>query len=141
MAAGRPLPHARSAPSCPAVHDADPDPQIIRDAVQGPGVTGLPACPLMHGTGWFTQLIVLSGGGCTVLLESRNLDIDELFATIERESVNAIAIVGDAFAKPMVRALDAAPGKYDISSLAIISSSGVMFSEASKRRCSPTTPG
>jgi fatty-acyl-CoA synthase len=125
----------------PAVHEADPDPQIIRDAVQAPGVTGLPACPLMHGTGWFTQLIVLSGGGCTVLLESRNLDIDELFATIERESVNAIAIVGDAFAKPMVRALDAAPGKYDISSLAIISSSGVMFSEASKTALLAHHPG
>jgi 3-oxocholest-4-en-26-oate---CoA ligase len=125
----------------PAVQDGEPDLQIIRDAVQGPGVTGLPACPLMHGTGWFTQLIILSGGGCSVLLESRNLDIDELFATIERESVNAIAIVGDAFAKPMVRALDAAPGKYDISSLAIISSSGVMFSEASKQALLAHHPG
>ena len=125
----------------PAVRDGDPDPQIIRDAVQAPGVTGLPACPLMHGTGWFTQLIVLSGGGCSVVLESRNLDIDELFATIERESVNAIAIVGDAFAKPMLRALDAAPGKYDISSLAVISSSGVMFSEESKQALLAHHPG
>ncbi len=125
----------------PAVRDADPDPQIIRDAVQAPGVTGLPACPLMHGTGWFTQLIVLSGGGCSVVLESRNLDIDELFTTIERESVNAIAIVGDAFAKPMVRALEASPGKYDISSLTVISSSGVMFSEESKQALLRHHPG
>jgi fatty-acyl-CoA synthase len=95
----------------------------------------------MHGTGWFTQLIVLSGGGCTVTLESRHLDIDELFATIEREGVNTIAIVGDAFAKPMVRALDDAPGKYDISSLMIISSSGVMFSEASKEALLRHHPG
>ncbi|MEQ1787986.1 MAG: AMP-binding protein [Acidimicrobiales bacterium] len=125
----------------PAVRDADPDPQLIRDAVQAPGLTGLPACPLMHGTGCFTQLIVLAGGGCTVTLESRNLDIDELFASIERESVNTIAIVGDAFAKPMIRALDAAPGKYDISSLVIISSSGVMFSEASKQALLGHHPG
>jgi fatty-acyl-CoA synthase len=125
----------------PAVRDAEPDLQIIRDAVQAPGMTGLPACPLMHGTGCFTQLIVLSGGGCTVTLESRNLDIDELLATIERESVNTIAIVGDAFAKPMVRALDAAPGKYDLSSLVVISSSGVMFSEASKQALLGHHPG
>ncbi len=125
----------------PAVRDADPDMQLIRDAVQAPGLTGLPACPLMHGTGCFTQLIVLAGGGCTVTLEARNLDIDELFATIERESVNTIAIVGDAFAKPMVRALDASPGKYDISSLVIISSSGVMFSEASKQALLGHHPG
>ena len=84
----------------------------------------------MHGTGLFTQLITLSGGGSTVTLEARNLDVDELLDTIERESVNTIAIVGDAFAKPMLRALDASPGKCDLSSLFMISSSGVMFSEA-----------
>ena len=125
----------------PAVRDAEADLQLIRDGVKAPGLTGLPACPLMHGTGCFTQLIVLSGGGCSVTLEARTLDIDELFATIERESVNTIAIVGDAFAKPMVRALDAAPGKYDISSLMAISSSGVMFSEASKQALLAHHPG
>ena len=125
----------------PAVRHTDPDLQVVRDAVQGPGTIGLPACPLMHGTGLFTQLILMSGGGCTVTLERRNLDIDELLSTIERESVNAIAIVGDAFAKPMLRALDAAPGKYDLSSLVMISSSGVMFSEDSKQRLLAHHPG
>jgi 3-oxocholest-4-en-26-oate---CoA ligase len=55
--------------------------------------------------------------------------------------VNSIAIVGDAFAKPMLRALDAAPGKYDLSSLVMISSSGVMFSEASKQALLAHHPG
>ena len=36
------------------------------------------------------------------MLESRNLDVDELLDTIEREKVNSIAIVGDAFAKPIL---------------------------------------
>ena len=125
----------------PAVKDSEADLQVIRDQVQGPGLVGLPACPLMHGTGCFTQLIVLSGGGCTVTLESRNLDIDELFDTVEREGVNTIAIVGDAFAKPMVRALDANPGRWDITSLVIISSSGVMFSEQSKADLLRHQPG
>ncbi len=127
----------------PAVRDAEPDDDlsIIRAQVSGPGMVGLPACPLMHGTGCFTQLIVLSGGGSTVTLESRNLDIDELLGTIERERVNTIAIVGDAFAKPMVRALDANPGKYDLSSLVAISSSGVMFSEGAKQGLLGHHPG
>ena len=125
----------------PAVRHTEPDLQLIRDAVQGPGAVGLPACPLMHGTGLFTQLIIMSTGGCTVTLESRTLDVDELLSTIERESVNSIAIVGDAFAKPMLRALDAAPGKYDLSSLVMISSSGVMFSEASKQALLAHHPG
>jgi fatty-acyl-CoA synthase len=125
----------------PQTRNVDPDLSIIRDAVQGPGTIGMPACPLMHGTGLFTQLIIMTGGGCTVTLESRNLDVDELLATVERESVNAIAIVGDAFAKPMLRALDASPGKYDLSSLVMVSSSGVMFSEDSKQRLLAHHPG
>jgi 3-oxocholest-4-en-26-oate---CoA ligase len=118
----------------PAVRDQEPDAEmtLFREAVIAPGMVGLPACPLMHGTGCFTQLIVLSGGGCTVTLESRSLDIEELLDTIEREKVNTIAIVGDSFAKPMVRALDAEPDRWDISSLFIVSSSGVMFSEEAK---------
>jgi acyl-CoA synthetase (AMP-forming)/AMP-acid ligase II len=125
----------------PTVKDAEPDLQLIRDAVQAPGAAGMPACPLMHGTGLFTQLIVMSSGGCTVTLESRYLDIEELLSTVERESVNSIALVGDAFAKPMLRALDASPGKYDLSSLVMISSSGVMFSEDSKQRLLAHHPG
>ena len=110
------------------------DYDVTRELVNKAGFVGLPACPLMHGTGCMTQLIVLSGGGCVVTLEQRALDIDEMFDTIEREKVNTIAIVGDAFAKPMLRALDAEPDRWDLSSLFVIASSGVMFSEASKQR-------
>ena len=99
----------------------------------GPGMPGLPACPLMHGTGWFTANIFLTQGGSVVCLESRHLDIPELLDTIQRERVGALTIVGDAFAKPIVKALDASPGKWDISSLLVITSSGVMWSEGTKK--------
>jgi fatty-acyl-CoA synthase len=114
----------------------DQDLDLIRGATAGivdHGPLNIPACPLMHGTGLFTQLITLSGGGGTVCLESRTLDVDELLSTVGREGVATMAIVGDAFAKPMLRALDANPGKYDLSTLFMISSSGVMFSEESKQ--------
>ena len=109
------------------------DYQVTRDLVTGPGIVSVPACPLMHGTGCMTQLIALSGGGCVVTLESRNLDIAELFDTIELHKGNTTAIVGDAFAKPMLRALDAEPERWDLTSLYVFTSSGVMFSEASKQ--------
>ncbi len=109
------------------------DYQVTRDLVNGPGMVSVPACPLMHGTGCMTQLIALSGGGCVVTLESRNLDIEELFDTIEQRKGNTTAIVGDAFAKPMLRALDAQPDRWDLTSLFVFTSSGVMFSEASKQ--------
>jgi fatty-acyl-CoA synthase len=108
------------------------DYDVTRELVNGPGIVSVPACPLMHGTGCMTQLIALSGGGCVVTLEGRTLDVDELFDTIEKHKGNTTAIVGDAFAKPMLRALDAEPDRWDLSSLFVFTSSGVMFSEATK---------
>jgi acyl-CoA synthetase (AMP-forming)/AMP-acid ligase II len=128
----------------PGVRDVEqPDLELIRAATAGieGGPKNIPACPLMHGTGLFTQLITLSGGGGTVCLESRNLDIDELLSTVGKEGVATMAIVGDAFAKPMLRALDANPGKYELGSLFMISSSGVMFSEESKQGLLRHHPG
>ena len=102
------------------------------DALAAPGAPGLPACPLMHGTGWYTSNLYLTAAGSLVLLEDRHFDVVELLDTIERERVGAMTIVGDAFAKPIVRALDAEPDRWDISSLVLITSSGVMWSTAAK---------
>ncbi len=102
-------------------------------AARGPGMSLLPACPLMHGTGGFTAMECLSEGGRVVTLPSRQLDPAELLDTVERERVNGLIIVGDAFAKPILAMLDAHPGRWDLSSLVGIVSSGVMWSEQTKR--------
>jgi acyl-CoA synthetase (AMP-forming)/AMP-acid ligase II len=115
------------------VQTGDADLDSVRARVDGPGMVGLPACPLMHGTGCMTQLIILSGGGCVVTLESRHLDVPELLDAIDREGVNLIAIVGDAFAKPINRVLAESPGRWSLASLLAITSSGVMFSEPVKQ--------
>ena len=60
--------------------------------------TCLPACPLMHGTGLFIALSTLSGGGTVVLLDTQRLDADGVWDAVEREHVQAVTIVGDAFA-------------------------------------------
>ena len=86
----------------------------------------------MHGTGNFPGLGTLSRGGSIVTLTGRNFDVAELLDTIEREGVTNLAIVGDAFAKPILRALDAEPDRWDLSSLVAIVSSGVMWSKESK---------
>ena len=111
----------------------EPDLDKVRELCVKPGLIGVPAAPLMHGTGMFTSLSLLTGGGCIVTLEGRSFDAAELLDTIERESVFAIAWVGDAFAKPVLRALEDQPGKWDISSLRAITSSGVMWSEETKQ--------
>ena len=92
----------------------------------------LPGPPLMHGTGLFTAMSVLDSAGSVVLLESRHFDVEDLLDTIAREKVTELSIVGDAFAKPILAALDANPGRWDMSSLWLVISSGVIWSEEVK---------
>ncbi len=99
----------------------------------GPGMALLPACPLMHGTGGFTALECLSEGGRVVTLATRTFDPIELLDTVERESVNGVVIVGDAFARPILGALDDHPDRWDLTGLVGIISSGVMWSEETKQ--------
>jgi fatty-acyl-CoA synthase len=93
----------------------------------------LPACPLMHGTGQFTAFNALGNGGGIVTCESQRLDPVELWATASARGAAAIAIVGDAFAKPMLRALDENPGRFDLTPVKLIVSSGVLWSPAVKQ--------
>jgi len=113
--------------------DGDPDLDGARELIAQAGGKGLPACPLMHGTGAFTAFSTLSTGGCIVTLVNRTFDAAELLDTIQAHKVNVLAVVGDAFCKPMLRALDAEPDRWDISSLIAIVSSGVMWSEETKQ--------
>jgi len=55
-----------------------------------------------------------------------------VWRAVDKHRVQSIAIVGDAFAKPMFAALDKVPGRYDTTSLISIVSSGVMWSREVK---------
>lgn len=114
----------------PAPWDMDETVEMIR--ADGPGRVFLPACPMMHGTGLLTALGTMVTGGCIVTLDSPSFDADELWRAVEKHRVQSIAIVGDAFAKPMLAALDKVPGRYDTTSLISIVSSGVMWSREVK---------
>ena len=107
--------------------------QRARVAQEGRAQRLLPACPLMHGTGLFTAINALGSGGAIVTLAGKSLDAEELWSTVEKRGVNAAAIVGDAFAKPMLKALDESPGRWDLSRFFLVVSSGVIFSPQVKR--------
>ncbi|MGH9302543.1 MAG: AMP-binding protein, partial [Acidimicrobiales bacterium] len=97
-----------------------------------PGPVNLPACPLMHGTGAFAAFGALGAGGCVVTLPDLSFRAESLLDAIDARKVKSIAIVGEAFAKPILAALDEQPDRWDISSLRVITSSGVMWSQANK---------
>jgi acyl-CoA synthetase (AMP-forming)/AMP-acid ligase II len=102
------------------------------------GVAGpqIAAPPLMHGMAWFTSMSRLMTGGTVVTLANRSFDPHELWQAVERHRVAMCVIVGDAFARPMIRALEeaeAAGRAYDVSSLMVIVSGGVMWTPANKK--------
>ena len=103
--------------------------------------TVLPACPLMHGTGLFIALSTLAGGGTVVLIDPPRLDAPAVWSAIERESVRVLTIVGDAFARPLLVALDREPDRWNLQSLSAITSSGVTWSPENKHRLLEHLPG
>ena len=109
-----------------------PSAAALEARVTKPGPVAVPAAPLMHGTGAFNSMNVLLLAGSIVTLEGRHFDVVELLDTVVRERVTTMAIVGDAFAKPILRALDAEPERWDVSSLRVIVSSGVIWSAETK---------
>lgn len=75
----------------------------------------------------------LHQGGTAVLLPERSFDPAEIWHTVDRERVTLIGIVGDAFARPLLDALNAGPGRWDLSSLTVLKSAGTVWSEPIKR--------
>src|SRR5262249_33821420 len=65
--------------------------------------------------------------------EGPRFDATELLDVVERRSVNTVVLVGDVVAKPILAALDAQPGHWDLSTIDAISSSGVMWSAPVKQ--------
>jgi acyl-CoA synthetase (AMP-forming)/AMP-acid ligase II len=104
----------------------------------GNRLISIPCAPLMHGTGiWLGAFIPMLAGGQVVTMQNRSLDADELLGLVQAERVTNLTIVGDAFAKPIIAAIDRAKdagSPYDTSSLKMIISSGVMFTSEIKEQ-------
>lgn len=95
---------------------------------------GLPAAPLMHGTAYVFASAILNRAGSVVTLTHTQFDVAELLGAVQSGPVTDLCIVGDAFCRPIVDALDAAPGSWNIACLKAVSSSGMMWGSANKAR-------
>jgi len=119
----------------PATVDEVGDAAVKLDAMDGNG-PGLAAAPLMHGMAWFSAMGKLMTGGTVVSLTDRSFDAHEFWREVQRNGVFTATIVGDAFARPLVRALVEAEERgepYDLSSLMVVVSGGVMWTPAYKQ--------
>ena len=121
----------------------DEDGLASLDAVLGSIQTApryMPGSPFMHGSGQWFAFVALHNGGTVVMPDdTTRLDAADVLSTIERERVAGLSIVGDAFARPLLTALDA--GSYDLSCLRFIASGGAALTDGVKERLLQRLPG
>jgi acyl-CoA synthetase (AMP-forming)/AMP-acid ligase II len=95
------------------------------------GLQALLAPPFMHGAGHWMSFRTWLGGG-TIFVQSvpEQLDPVDIWTLIERERLNFLLIVGDAFARPLLDELEQPTGRgpYDLESLTVLLSGGAALS-------------
>ena len=113
----------------------------IVDRAKLGGGGSLTCAPLMHGAAqWSAFSCMLAGRPCVMSSVTSHFDPVEVWELAARERVAMILIVGDAFARPLADALEANPGRWDLSALVTIGSGGALFSAGVKQRLLAALP-
>ena len=117
--------------------------EIVAGATAGPGTKLLILPPLIHGAAQWSMMMALTTGQ-TVVFPSvvDHLDAEDVVRTIERERVMAVAVVGDAIARPLVTAIERGlkNGTIDVSSLAVVANGGALLTPYVKQRLIEVLP-
>ncbi len=96
-----------------------------------PHMRVMPTPPFMHGAAhWAAFNMWHVGATVHVQAQVERLDPDDIWSTVEREGIDALTIVGDAFARPLIDQLQ--KKAYDTSSLKLVTSGGAIFTAALK---------
>jgi fatty-acyl-CoA synthase len=96
--------------------------------------------PLMHAGAQWSSFLLLAQGQLIIFQDNpKRLDPEEILAIVEREQVNYLQIVGDAFARPILDAMG--EGKHDFSTLKVISNGGAPLSSNYKEEFLELIPG
>ncbi|MBC7521152.1 MAG: AMP-binding protein [Sandarakinorhabdus sp.] len=115
----------------PSAAPGGPPPETLADLMaliaQGIGRDrALVLPPLMHGTGMISGVSTLARGGTVVTIPGDGFDAELAAATCAATGCTHAVIVGDAFGRPLLKALDAGQG--NIASLRAMISSGAIWS-------------
>jgi 3-oxocholest-4-en-26-oate---CoA ligase len=102
--------------------------EIVAAAAEVPSAGYLITAPMMHGAGTYTLFSAFLLGSKVVI--SRRFDAAQTLRLVRDEQAMALAVVGDAMARPLADELAAHPGEYDLSSLFILGSGGALLSDS-----------
>ena len=107
--------------------------EALTERARGGGAKVLPAPPFMHGAGHWVAFNAFNSGNTVVIQdEVTRLEPEDIWSLIEREQVAMLLIVGDAFGRPLVDALEQT--SHDLSSLLVVISGGAPLNSSLKDR-------
>ena len=118
LGAGAPLP-GEAAPATLEAHVA-----AVQSSEARRKVLALP--PLMHGTGLLMGIYTMALGGTVITATGRGFEAPEALKLCERHNPDVVVIVGDAFARPILRAIEGGEGR--LGQVGMMISSGTMWS-------------
>jgi fatty-acyl-CoA synthase len=112
----------------------------VLEVTDGAGGTRvIPAPPFMHGAAHWLALNALCGGYTVVIPASTTtFDAAELLRTVRDEQANILLVVGDAFARPILDALEREP--IELPSLVALISGGAALSAPVKQQLLAALP-
>ena len=114
--------------------------EIAKRVQENPGTKILTLPPLMHGAAQWSVMTALTTGQTVVFSATPNkFDADEVVATVEREKVLAVQVVGDAMARPLADAIERSSA--DLSSMAVVANGGALLTPTAKQRLIDVKPG
>lgn len=113
----------------PLERPEDAGPRAVASPIKS---RSLIAPPLMHATGLLTSFAALVSGGTVILLPTGKFSAEEMLDIAAGHKATRCTIVGEPFAQPLLAALDAEPGRWDLSSLLLMTSSGAMWTRETK---------
>ncbi|MCU0309736.1 MAG: AMP-binding protein [Acidimicrobiales bacterium] len=112
--------------------------ELAEEAELKGGKRNLATAPFMHGAAQWTALTTLTHGNTVIVTPGTgSFDPAAVWATVERERVTLVQVVGDSFVRPLLDALD----DQDVDSLRIVNNGGAVLSVTAKQRILERLPG
>ncbi|MBB2991585.1 fatty-acyl-CoA synthase [Mycolicibacterium iranicum] len=106
---------------------------IAQRCLESPGTKLMVLPPLMHGAAQWAVFTAMNTGQTVVFSPvTDHLDVDDVVATIEREKILAVTVVGDAMARPLADAFERTSA--DLTSLAVVANGGAQLTPTAKQR-------
>jgi acyl-CoA synthetase (AMP-forming)/AMP-acid ligase II len=114
--------------------------EIAKRVAENPGTKIFTLPPLMHGAAQWAVMTALTTGQTVVFPAAQGkFDAEEVVATVEREKILTVQVVGDAMARPIADAIE--KGVADVSSLAVVANGGALLTPTAKQRLIDVKPG